>query len=98
MFFFLTWYVKRTPYVVLILMFSRSSGLFRSVSHPVRLRQHSRHAFSLLPTFSFSHLLPLSFSHFLTFSSSPFLALKSSHFLHNHISLLYLFLFKNKII
>lgn len=67
----MTWYVKRTPYVVLILMFSRSSGLFRSVSHPVRLRQHSRHAFSLLPTFSFSHLLPLSFSHFLTFSFSP---------------------------
>lgn len=53
----MTWYVKRTPYVVLILMFSRSSGLFRSVSHPVRLRQHSRHAFSLLPTFSSSHLL-----------------------------------------
>ena len=55
MFFFLTWYVKRTPYVVLILMYSRSSGLFRSVSHPVRLRQHSRHAFSLLSTFSSSH-------------------------------------------
>ena len=57
MFFFLTWYVKRTPYIVLILMYSRSSGLFRSVSRPVRLRQHSRHAFSLLPTFSFSHFL-----------------------------------------
>lgn len=51
----MTLYMKRTPYVVLILMFSRSSGLFRSVSHPVRLRQHSRHAFSLLPTFSSSH-------------------------------------------
>ena len=63
MFFFLTWYVKRTPYVVLILMYSRSSGLFRSVSHPVRLRQHSRHAFSILPTFSFSILPTFSFSH-----------------------------------
>lgn len=74
MFFFLTWYVKRTPYVVLILMFSRSSGLFRSVSHPVRLRQHSRHAFSLLPTFSSSHpshLLILSPSHSQILSLSP---------------------------
>lgn len=86
----MTWYVKRTPYVVLILMYSRSSGFSRSVSRPVRLRQHSRHAFSILPTFSFS-ILP-------TFSFSPLLTLQSSHFLHNHISLLYLFLFKNKII
>lgn len=75
MFFFLTWYVKRTPYIVLILMYSRSSGFSRSVSRPVRLRQHSRHAFSLLPTFSSSHpphLLILSPSHPLPFSpSSP---------------------------
>lgn len=48
----MTWYVKRTPYVVLILMYSRSSGFSPSVSRPVRLRQHSRHAFSILPTFS----------------------------------------------
>lgn len=53
----MTWYVKRTPYVVLILMYSRSSGFSPSVSRPVRLRQHSRHAFSLLPTFSSSHPL-----------------------------------------
>lgn len=51
----MTWYVKRTPYVVLILMYSRSSGFFRSFSHPVRLHLHSRHTFSLLPTLSFSH-------------------------------------------
>lgn len=51
----MTWYVKRTPYVVLILMYSRSSGFSPSVSRPVRLRQHGRHAFSLLPTFSSSH-------------------------------------------
>ena len=89
----MTWYVKRTPYVVLILMYSRSSGFFRSFSHPVRLHLHSRHTFSLLPTLSFSHSLTL-----LTFPSSPLLTLQSSHFLHNHISLLYLFLFKNKII
>lgn len=82
MFFFLTWYVKRTPYVVLILMYSRSSGFSRSVSRPVRLRQHSRHSFSLLPTFSSSplltshsptsspsHPLPFSPSNPLTFST-----------------------------
>lgn len=51
----MTWYVKRTHYVVLILMYSRSSGFFRSFSHPVRLHLHSRHTFSLLPTLSFSH-------------------------------------------
>lgn len=51
----MTWYVKRTPYVVLILMYSRSSGFFRSFSHPVRLHLHSRHTFFLLPTLSFSH-------------------------------------------
>ena len=71
--------MKRTPYVVLILMYSRSSGFSPSVSRPVRLRQHSRHAFSILPTFSFSHLLPISFSHFLTFSSSHLLILSPSH-------------------
>ncbi len=74
MFFFLTWYVKRTPYVVLILMYSRSSGFSPSVSRPVRLRQHSRHAFSLLPTFSSSHLshLPIiSPSHPQILSLSP---------------------------
>lgn len=73
MFFFLTWYVKRTPYVVLILMYSRSSGFSPSVSRPVRLRQHSRHAFSLLPTFSFSHpphLLILPPPHLLILSPS----------------------------
>lgn len=90
MFFFLTWYVKRTPYVVLILMYSRSSGF--SVLFPIP----SGFICTVgIPSLSFppSHSLTL-----LTFPSSPLLTLQSSHFLHNHISLLYLFLFKNKII
>lgn len=92
----MTWCMRRTPYVVLIHIFSLSSGLSRSVPHPVRLHQHSRACFPRRPTFSSSHLLTFPSSYFLTLSSSPLPTLPSSHFLHNHISLLYLFFLKIK--
>lgn len=71
----MTWYVKRTPYVVLILMYSRSSGFF-PFFFPSRPASSAQSAYLLSPShplilspFSPSHHLPFSPSSPLTFST-----------------------------